>query len=592
MHNGEMESSLNEELQHHLERQIVQNIKEGMCPEEARYAALKDFGGIEQAKEQCREARGVRPIEDLWQDLRYGLRQLSKRPAFAILAVLTLALGIGATTTIFTVAYTVLIKPLPYKNADKAVYVWARNQRESLNQGFLNYSEVIDYRQRLQSFEYLAGYTTVVTNLTGAGEPERIEGFTVATDFFRVLGASPLIGRGFTVDDDREDSDVVILSYGLWQRKFGGDPNVVGKVIMLDMYWGNTFKVVGVMPRDFQFPERSELWTHASFNDPPMHDDTRIFRTIGLLKPGVTLGQAQGEIDGIAHRLAQEYPKSNSGWDLSLVSLSDYIFGKARVALFVLLGAVGFVLLIACANIANLQLVRSLSRRREMAVRAAMGASRRRIIRQLLTESLLLSLIGGAVGLLVAFWGIHLLRAFGPQSIPRLADVGIDIGSFLFTAVVSLATGLLFGLTPALYVSRSDLNELLKVGGRSATASPTGKRARNLFIVFQVALALMLLVGAGLLMKSFLHLRGVSPGFDPEGVLTLSISLTRADYPQADPRRTAFFKDAIAHVAAIPGVTSVGAISHLPLGGRGVNEQFVIEGNLNSTERSSVSWAT
>jgi len=477
---------------------------------------------------------------------------------------------------------------LPYKNAERVAYIWARNKRQSLNQGYLSYSDVLDYRERSQSFQYLAAYTTVITNLIGAGEPERIEGFSVATDFFLALGASPLVGRTFTADDDREDSDVVILSYGLWQRKFGGDPHIVGQTIKLDMFWGNTFKVVGVMPRDFQFPERSQIWTHASFNDPPTHDDTHIFRAIGLLKPGVTLAQAQTEMDQLAQRLGREYPESNEGWDLNLVSLSEYIFGKTRPALYVLLGAVGFLLLIACADIANLQLVRALARWREIALRAAIGASPGRIIRQLLTESLLLSLVGGAGGLLLAFWGIHLLLVFGPQAIPRLADTRINTESVLFTAVLSLATGVLFGLAPALYVSRADLNELLKEGGRAATTSPAGKRARYVLIVSQIALALMLLVGAGLLMRSFLRLREVSPGFDPENILTLSISLTRADYPQADPRRTAFFKEALARIASIPGVSSVGAISHLPLGGRGVNTQFTTEGDAALTANADL----
>jgi predicted permease len=578
-----VDHELDAELRYHLEREVEQNLQEGMSPEEARSAALKAFGGVEQAKEECRQARGVRLIEDLWQDLWYGVRMLWKKPSFTLVAVLTLALGIGATTAIFTVAYAVLLRPLPYQNADRTVYVWARNKSEGITEGYLTYSDVIDYRARSQSFKYLAAYTTVVTNLTDAGEPERIEGFSVTSDFFRVLGASPLIGRTFTADDDREDSDIVILSYGLWQRKFGGDPGVIGKTIKLDMFWGNSFEVIGVMPRDFQFPERSELWTHASFNDPPTHDDTHIFRALGLLKSGVTLAQAQAESDGIAQRLAEEYPKSNGGWGLNLVSLPEYIFGKTRIALFVLIGAVGFLLLIACMNIANLQLVRALSRRREMAVRTALGAGRWRIVRQLLTESLLLSLIGGAVGLISAFWCIHLLHVFGPQSMPRLADVGINMGSLLFTAGISLLVGVLFGIAPAFYVSRADLNELLKEGGRSAATSPAGKRARHLLVVAQMALALTLLVGAGLLIKSFLRLRDVSPGFDPEGLLTLSISLTRADYPQGDARRTAFFKEALAHVAAIPGVTSVGAISHLPLGGRGVNTQFTLEGNADPT---------
>lgn len=573
-----MEQDLTEELRYHVERQTEQNIKQGMTHAEARDTALKDFGGIEQTKERCREARGVKLFEDLWQDLRYGLRVLLRGPAFTTLAVLTLALGIGATTTIFTVAYAVLLKPLPYQNADRVVYVWARNLRQSVSQGFLTYSDVVDYRDRAQSFEYLAAYTTVVTNLTGVGEPERVEGFSVATDFFRVLGANPLLGRSFTSEDDLEDGDVVILSYGLWQRKFGGDPDVIGKTIKLDMFWGNSFRVVGVMPRDFRFPEPSELWIHASFTDPPTHDDTHIFRAIGLLKPGVTLAQAQAELDGHAQRLSEEYPSSNVGWGLSLVTLSEYIFGKTRVALFVLLGAVGCVLLIACTNIANLQLVRALHRRREIAVRTAVGASPARIIRQLLTESLLLSLFGGALGLLLAFWGIHLLHAFGPQSIPRLSEVGINTRSLFFNAAVSVTAGLLFGIAPALYVAKADLNELLKEGVRSVTTSLAGKRARSLLVVSQMALALMLLVGAGLLMKSFLRLREVSPGFAPENILTLSISLTRADYPQGDPRRTSFFKEAIARIKGLPGVASVGAISHLPLGGRGVSMRFALEG--------------
>jgi putative ABC transport system permease protein len=533
--------------------------------------------------------RGGGLWEDLRQDLRYGVRQLIKNPAFTALTVLTLALGIGANTAIFTVAYTVLLRPLAYKNAERSVYVWARNKHQNLTQSYLSYSDVMEYRERSQSFESIAAYTTVVTNLTDAGEPERVEGFTVTTDFFQTLGAAPLLGSTFTAEDDLADySDSVVLSYGLWQRRFGGDPSVIGKKIKLDMYWGNTFRVIGVMPQDFQFPQRSELWMHTTFTGPLMHHEPRIFRAVGLLKPGVTLAQAQAEMDAIAQRLAQEYPKSNGEWDLSIVPLSEYIFGKVRVALLVLLGAVGFVLLIACTNIANLQLVRALSRRREMAVRTAMGASPRRIVRQLLTESLLLSMIGGTVGLLLAYWSINLLHSFGPQSIPRLADVGIDVPSFLFATIISLVTGALFGLAPALYVARADLNELLKEGGRATTASPAGKRARNLLVVAQMALALILLVGAGLLIKSFLRLRNVNPGFDHENMLTLSISLTRADYPQGDPRRTAFFTEALSRIASIRGVTSVGAISHLPLGGRGVNLQFGIDGSAEPTANADL----
>jgi putative ABC transport system permease protein len=585
---GAVHDEIDAELQFHIDMQTQEYIERGLSPDEARHKAEDSFGRMTRIKELSWDVRGGGWLETLWQDLRYGARMLWKHPGFSFVAVLTLALGIGANTAIFSIVNGVLLRPLPYPEPDHLLYIWGRNKSLGISQGYLSAFDVVDYRERSGSFEQIAAYTTVPVNLSHTGQPERLEGILVTTNFFQTLGVQPLLGRTFLAEEGSEGRDhVVMISYGLWQRQFGGDPNLIGRTLRLDRIDGNSFLVVGVMPAEFQFPQRTDVWMPFDFDPEETHGGGgRDWRVIARLKPGRDVRQAQAEINTISQRLAEQYPATNAGWDLMLVAFPEYIFGNTRTALLMLLAAVGFVLLIVCTNVANLQLARAVSRQKELAVRTALGAGRLRIVRQLLTEYLLLATLGGALGLLIAEWSLYLLHGFGPDSIPRLSEVSINTKVLGFTVALSLLSGLLFGLAPALQVSKIDLNEALKEGGKSATTSSRHNRLRSVLVVSQVALALVLLIGAGLMIKSFLRLLEVNPGFKTENLLTLGISLTRADYPQDDPRRTAFFQQVIQRIQGLPGVTSVGAVSHLPLGGRGVNMSFAVEGGppINSAE--------
>lgn len=574
----ETEQELDEELRFHLEKETEKKVKNGISATEARYAALRSFGGVERVKEECRDVRGVRLIEALWQDLRYGLRMLNRKPGFTLIAVITLALGIGANTAIFSVVMAVLVRPLPFREPEALVSFQASNERVGVGHGFLSQSDVLDFRRQAESFEQIVAWDTSPINLSGTGRPERLEGVSVTTNFFQTLGAQPLLGHDFSPEDGSPSSNRVIIGYGLWRRQFGGDPGVIGRRISLG---GDTDRsiVVGVMPAGFDFPQRAELWMPYDIDpaDTP-RGGYRNERVFGRLKRGVTIQQAQSEIHSIAQNLARQYPDTNSGWDVRLVSFREYLFGSATVALPLLLGAVGLVLLIACTNVANLQLARAAARRKEIAVRLALGATRARIIKQLLTEGMLLALAGGALALLLAEWGVYALRAVGPESMPRLTEAAINAQALEFTAFLSILTGVIFGLVPALQASRPDLNEALKDAGRSNTTTPHRNRLRMLLVVSQTALALVLLVGAGLLIKSFWKLQRVSPGFETENVLVAGIALNNLEYPLNDPRRAVYFQQAAQRLASLPGVESVGAVSHLPLGGREMSLPFQIKG--------------
>ena len=509
-----------------------------------------------------------------WQDIRYGVRGLWKSPGFVAAAVLVLALGIGANSAIFSVVNAVLLRPLPYRNAARLVWVGGKvgsNPRASVSP-----ADFVDYRAQSSSFEEFAASTSVSfpLNLTGAGEPERLTGYLVTTNYFRAFGVQPLLGRAFNPEEERTASGapVVVLSYGLWQRRFGADPSVVGKTVTID---GKGATVIGVAPQSFQYPAGTEIWAPLSFDSPEMKVRRAHFlRPVGLLKPGVTAAQAQAETDAIARRLEQQYPESNTNWSLNLVPLQEQVVGNVRTSLWVLLGAVGFVLLIACANVANLMLARATARHKEIAIRTALGASRGRVVRQLLTESLLLSLAGGAVGVLLAMWSVDALVSLAQGNVPRAAEVGVDARVLGFTLAVSVLTGAVFGLFPALRASKPDLNEVLKEGGRSS-AGARHNRVRSSLVVAEVALALMLLVGAGLLIRSFVGLQQVNPGFDARGVLTTRISLSRSKY--AKPEQGAqFFDELQQRVAALPGVEAVGTISELPLSGQPNDTYFTV----------------
>lgn len=499
------------------------------------------------------------------QDIRYGLRMLFKHPGFTAVAVLALALGIGANSAIFSVVNGVLLRPLPYEDADRLVMIWEHNFPRNRPRNVVAPFNFIQWRQQVTSFEGLAAFGTGRMTLTGAGEPERIHGQNATANYFSLLSVAPLHGRVYTPEEDRPGAErVVVLGHRLWIRRFGGDLDIVGKTVTFD---ADAYTVIGIMPPDFSFfaPE-SEFWTPLRLN-PGMDwsSSGRSLLAFGRLRPGVSLTQAQVEISTIAGQLTQAYPEFDTGWGVNLVPLHEQIVGDVRLALFVLLGAVGFVLLIACANVANLLLARAAARQREIAVRTSLGAGRMRIIRQLLTESLLLSGLGGVLGLLFTMWGIDLLVYLSPQNVPRLDNVRIDGMVLGFTLAVSLLTGVVFGIVPGIAAARTNPNNALKEGIRGAGAE-TGHKARGALVVIEMALSLVLLVCAGLMMKSFMRLQGVDPGFNPENVLTLKIPLPGSQYTEGR-QRVAFFQQLIDRLETLPGVQSANAVSYAPFTG-------------------------
>jgi putative ABC transport system permease protein len=534
-------------------------------------------------------------MQALWQDIRYGARSLLKRPGFTLIAVMTLALGIGANTTIFSVVNSVLLRPLPYSDSERLVIVWQTFLKEGWPQVPVTALDFADIKAQSRSFDEMAAafLDKEDYSLTGAGDAEQVSGMAISANMFDLLGARPALGRNFLADEDTIGHDrVVILSQGLWQRKFGADPQVIGKTINLD---GQFYNIIGVMPAGFEFPPpvtrgllnvaaSRDLWVPFVIEQP--NRNSHSLAVIARLKPDVAVAQADAEIETIARQLEQQYPATNDGTGAFLSSMHAQVVFNVRPALWLLLGAVGFVLLIACANIASLLLTRATARRREMAVRAALGAGRGDLLRQLLVENLLLAIVGGGLGLLLALWGIDLLRALNLGNLPRMAEVGVDLRVFAFTALVSLVTGLLFGLVPALYASRVNLSECLKLNARSSAGAASG-RLRSLLVIAEVALALVLLVGAGLLIRSFNHLMNVDPGFNPHNLLTVGIRLPGLRYPNEE-KIAAFNQQLIERVAQLPGVDSVGTVNSLPITGFQAATGIYIEGRPAATSISEL----
>ena len=518
-------------------------------------------------------------METLLQDLGYGFRMLFKNPRFTAVAVLSLAIGIGADTAIFSVTNALLLRPLPYKDADRLVILWNRSPGLNVAQDWLSPGEYLDIRAENRVFDQVAATIDSSFNLTGQGTPERIEAARVSSSLFPLLGTQAMLGRVFSSDEDQQGKPpTAILSNGFWQRHFASDREVIGKTLTLN---GNSVTIVGVMPPDFSLnkevmPTVNSIKKAELLLPLPMGETMRATRThedyniFGRLSPGVSVAQAQVDIDGIVNRMKQQYPGNyppSSGFTISAVPLLQQVVGEIRRALLILLGAVGFVLLIACVNVANLQLARAAVRQKEIAVRAAVGAGRRRIIRQLLTESVLLALMGGFLGLLLAFVAVRVLRVLGPDSLPRLNEIGLDGRVLGFTFFVSVLTGVVFGLAPALRASRVDLNEVLKDGGRGAVVSGTfgsgHHKVCNLMVVVEVALSLVLLIGAGLLVRSYQSIQNSSPGFNPHNVLSFRVSLPPAKYKGAPV--TAFYKQLGERIRVLPGVEAVGTSYSLPM---------------------------
>src|SRR5215510_9772713 len=569
-----MDQELDEEMRFHLEQDIEQNIRNGMTPEDARYAALRSFGGVDQSKEECRSARGVGFIENVVRDVSFGLRVLVKSYAFTIVVVLTLALGIGANTAIFSFANGILLRPLPYPQSDRLAVL----EETALKEGGINigvsYPNFLDWREQNTVFEGIAThYGTSRFALTAGGTPNEIRGTRVSYGLFEVLRVAPILGRTFTIEEDRPEEDaVVILGYDLWQRSFGGNPNVIGQKIIIS---SRARTIIGVMPRGFRFPEVSELWV-------PLAVTTKIYtrtdhglEAIARLKDGVTIAQAQTEMNNVAKHIEEQNPVTNEGLGLTVTSLRENLSGSYHDALLILLGVVGCVLLVACVNVANLMLARATARHKEFALRAALGASRWRIMRQLLIESMLLAIAGGVLGFVLSIWALHLLLTAIPIDLPFWMNFDLDLRVLGFTLGITLLTGLIFGAVPALQTSRVNLNDTLKEGGRGN--SGVRSRVRSVLVVTEIAMSLVLLVGAGLMIQSFLRLRGVNIGLNPKNVLTATLSLPRAKYSEND-QRSAFFKQLVERVRNLPGVEAASATRTLPLGGSNWGRGLTVEG--------------
>jgi putative ABC transport system permease protein len=567
------------ELQAHLRLETDRLREEGYSEEEARAMARRNLGNITKAQERFYEAHRWLWLDHLIQDLRYGLRQLRRNPGFTAVAIITLAIGIGANTAIFSVVNSVLLQPLPYRDPSRLVMVYHVPPAKSfpgMTRFAVSPANYLDWRRQNHVFDPLAIYGFHGMNLTRRVQPESVIAAKVSAGFFSALGVPPRIGRVFTADEERPGhANEVILGNSFWHAHFGSNQNIVGQHLSFD---GQIYTIIGVMPANFQFPGLAQVWVPLGWTakDRAIRSNHN-YLVIGRLKNGVSLTHAQAEMNTISSRLAQQYPNDDAGWGSMVLPLRQDLVGDVRPALLVLLGAVGFVLLIACANVANLVLEKIIARRKEIAIRTALGAGRGRVLRQILSESSLLAVAGGALGLLFAHFGVALIVDFLAQKLPRASEIGLDGWVLAFTLVISLLTGVVAGIAAAWHLTKSDLNRALKEGLGRTDSDSGGNRTRGVLVVAEVALSLVLLIGAGLLIRTLWALRNADPGFDPHNVLTFSLAISQAKYPQP-AQRIRFFDQLLKQVRALPGVESAGATDNLPLAGNNSNWPIAVEG--------------
>ena len=571
---GRSERELSAEIESHLQLHVDDNIRAGMSPQEARRRALISLGGVERTKEEYRDRRGLPAFESFVRDMRHGMRSLIKSPGFAIAGIVILGLGIGVNSAIFTVVNAVVLRPLPFPDPDRVMRLWQTPPQSLFTDPVFAISPAnfIDWEEQNQSFERIAIYRGGRMTLTGNGEPEAVFVLRASADFLPILGMQPTLGRGFTKEDDRDGGPrIAILSETFFRTRFGGNPSVIGSTITLNR---NPYTVIGVAPDGTAFVQQAQVWLPLAWTgEERAVRSNHNYRAIAKLKPGVSVTQAQADMDAISKRLELAYPDENKDWGALVLPLQEDLVGNARASLLVLLGAVAFVLLIACANLANLMLVRTHSRAKEIAVRGALGASRLRVIQQLLAEGLVLGIGGGVAGFLAAYYGVDLLKT---AAIPRANEITVDMRVLLFTAAIAVATGLVAAFVPAWKLTGRDANDALKMGPGRGNSSAGDGRIRDLLVVSEVALALMLLIGAGLLTRSLSSLRSVDPGFDPRNTLTATIDIPDAKYPSED-QRNQFYDRVLQNVKALPGVESAAWIDSLPFQG-GSTQYVAVEG--------------
>src|SRR5436190_4547984 len=585
-----VEQELSAELAQAFEFLVETKIRDGTSTSEARRLAAIELGGVEQLKEEIRESRAGYNLEGLFRDVRFGLRMLVKTPGFTVVAIIALGLGVGANTAIFSLVNGVLLRPLPFRNPDRIVYFEGKNPAAGITDSNISYLDFTDWSQQTDLFASTAAYWTGNADLSGDGaDPEAVPRAGVTTRFFSVLGVQPVLGRAFVPEDDKPSSfsegrgTVAIISHGLWKRRFGSDPAIIGRVVQMK---SRPLTVIGVMPPGFEYPEQTQIWVNSAVNLSEEPRDNRAWSAIARLNSNVDMKQAQARVSAINAQLDKQFHETNKGWDVSLWTLHERLVREVKPSLLALLGAVGFVLLIACANVANLLLARSAARQKEIAIRAAMGASRTRVLRQMLTESILLSAIGGVAGLVLSIWLTDLLLSMLPAGAPRLEHIGIDYRVLAFALGVSALTGILFGIVPALQASKLDVTSALKEGGRSGEGHRRTS-ARSLLLIGEVALSLMLLVGAGLLMKSFLRLQEVRPGFNAHNVLAANLALQGPKYKD-DQQCVEFFRQLEERLEVVPGVQAAGGSVNLPLDASGyaIGRGFIPEGRPLTADES------
>src|SRR5882762_1509183 len=575
---------LDDELNGFLEMAAEEKMKEGMSRKDAVRAVRLERGSLEATREEVRSARWESFVETCWQDLRFAARMLRKSPSFTVVAVLTLALGIGANTAIFSVVNAVLLRPLSYKDSDQLVQLIEHDQRRGIDFDWVSFPNFHDWAEQSKAFQYMAAYKFDAFNLTNVSQAETLFGIKASANLLPTLGAEPILGRNFRPDEDQPGRDhEVILSYDTWKQTFGADPQLIGKTLTLN---DEPYTVIGVMPANSNFPPTVPITSSLpsrktaflaplgiAFN--PDQRDWNMLGVIARLKAGANIGQARADLDTVADNLELRYPAQNRGITVRVEPLLDQVVGDVRPALWIFLVAVSLVLLVACANVTNLLLARSTIREREMALRSSLGASRSRLVRKLLTESVLLAVAAGALGVLLAYAGMPLLTVLTPANLPRSENVAIDGRVLAYTFVVSVLTGIIFGLAPSLGVGQADVSQPLK--GQRSTPTAKHSRLRSTLVVSEVALSLALLIGAGLMLKSFLRMERVDPGFRAEKLLTVWTILSEAKY--APLQRAAFYEEAWQRIEALPGVKSVGAIDNLPLSGIHGGGPFTIEGH-------------